>query len=524
MTGDRRPSEKENASQIGTAAPSVASPAAASPVAADPDLADPDLADPDLHELYRDLFENGPAAYIAASPDGRIRRVNRRAVELLGYSRAELMGRPVLDLYPEGPEGRGKAEKLATSECRDEELLMRRAEGEPIWVSLTVRLVRDGEGRVVERRGILLDVTERREARTALKESQERFQRIFDHSNDGIFLLDPRSERIEGANARAAEMLGYAREQLIGLPLESIHPGEMPGLRAFFQKVLDEGEGWTEELTCLTKEGRTIPSEISAAPLPSEGGSQVVAAVRDVSERRRSERALRTAVEELEAFSYSVSHDLRAPLRAIDGFSRMLLEDHGDHLDHEARRLIGVVRDSTRRMNALIDGLLALSRLGQREMTVVPVDLAELARAALDELRAGDGEEEVEARIHQPLPAHGDPTMLRQVMVNLLSNALKYRRPDTPPVIEVGSAPGEDGPVFHVRDNGMGFDMAYVHKIFGVFERLHSDDGVEGTGVGLAIVKRIVNRHGGRVWAEGTPGEGATVYFTLPVGEARSGW
>jgi PAS domain S-box-containing protein len=486
-------------------------------------VADLDRGDPSHAQPYRDLYENGPVAYLAADPDGRIQRANRRACDLLGYGWSELVGREVLELAADGPDGRGRARDLQRRQMRgedleDEELKLRRADGEIIWVSLTVQGVRDDHGRLVERRGVLLDVTERRRARDSLRESEERFQRIFQHSNDGIFVVDPETERIVEANAKASQMLGYDRAELRGLPLESIHPDEMHRLRTFLDGVFRAGGGWTEELTCLTKGGAKLPTEISAGPVEMEGERRVIAAVRDVTERRRAERDLRRALEELEAFSYSVSHDLRAPLRAIDGFSRMLLEDHGDRLDDAGRRLIGVVRDSTRRMGDLIDDLLALSRVGRHEMRAVCLDLAELSQAAFDELTAGSHGPGVDLRLQRPLPAMGDPTMLRQVMGNLLANALKYTRPRRRPVIEVGAELVEGETVFHVRDNGVGFDMAYVDKIFGVFERLHRADEFEGSGVGLAIVKRVVERHGGRVWAEAKKGEGATLYFTLPDG------
>jgi signal transduction histidine kinase len=223
---------------------------------------------------------------------------------------------------------------------------------------------------------------------------------------------------------------------------------------------------------------------------------------------------LRAANRELEAFSYSVSHDLRAPLRAVDGFSRILLEDHAKQLDAEGRRLLDVVRSNTRQMGQLIDDLLSFSRVGRQEMARSSVDMESLAKAAFSVLMAAD--ERVSFTVGPLPPAQGDPSLMRQVWVNLISNALKFTRPKAARVIEVAGRTEPARVVYSVADNGVGFDMAYVTRLFGVFQRLHSSHEFEGTGVGLALVQRIVHRHGGEVWAEGKAGEGATFSFSLP--------
>ena len=232
-------------------------------------------------------------------------------------------------------------------------------------------------------------------------------------------------------------------------------------------------------------------------------------------------KALEGTNAELESFSYSVSHDLRAPLRAIHGFARILLEDHQTKLDPEAQRLLGVIDQNTRRMGQLIDDLLSFSRLGRKELASAPVDMTEMARVVADELRRAEPERngQLEIRIDALRPAQGDRALLRQVLSNLLQNAMKFTRARPHAMIEVGSRPDGTETVYYVKDNGAGFDARYVDKLFGVFQRLHSAEEFEGTGVGLAIVKRIVQRHGGRVWAEGKVNEGATFYFSLPHGE-----
>ncbi len=231
--------------------------------------------------------------------------------------------------------------------------------------------------------------------------------------------------------------------------------------------------------------------------------------------------AERTA--ELEAFSYSVSHDLRTPLLTIDGFSRMLLEDYSDQLDAEGQRLLKTICGNSRNMGRLIDDLLAFSRLGRQEMRPEEIKMSELAAAVCVELTATSPERKLQFNLQPLPPAHGDQSMVRQVFINLLSNAIKFTVPKDVAVIEVGAAQEENHNVYYVKDNGVGFEMKYANKLFGVFERLHSEDEFAGTGVGLAFVQRIIHRHGGRVWAEGKVGEGATVYFILPR-KGRKSW
>jgi len=229
-------------------------------------------------------------------------------------------------------------------------------------------------------------------------------------------------------------------------------------------------------------------------------------------------QALQATNAELESFSYSVSHDLRAPLRAIHGFARILMEDHNAQLDPEAQRLLGVIDQNTRRMGQLIDDLLSFSRLGRQELGAGRVNMEELARGVADDVRRmeTDRPHPLDIRIAALPPAQGDRALLRQVISNLLQNAAKFTRGQAHPVIEVGAHPNGDQSVYFIKDNGAGFDPRYTDKLFGVFQRLHRVEDFEGTGVGLAIVKRIVQRHGGRVWAEGQVDAGATFYFTLP--------
>jgi signal transduction histidine kinase len=231
---------------------------------------------------------------------------------------------------------------------------------------------------------------------------------------------------------------------------------------------------------------------------------------------RERQQALEAANKELEAFSYSVSHDLRAPLRMISGYSEILLSDHAGSLDAPGQRLLNNVRAGAQRMERLIEDLLSFSRLGRQPLSRQPVRIDELARQVVEEHRDSFGGREIDIRIEPAPVCAGDASLLKQVLTNLLSNAIKFTRDRKPARIEVGSRREGGDVIFHVRDNGAGFDMKYAGKLFGVFQRLHSSEEFEGTGIGLSIVQRIVQRHGGRVWAESAPGEGATFFFSLP--------
>jgi len=238
-------------------------------------------------------------------------------------------------------------------------------------------------------------------------------------------------------------------------------------------------------------------------------------------ERAGAEQAralLEAANLELESFSYSVSHDLRSPLRAISGFAQAVVEDYTPLLDDQGKRYLGLIQDNAHRMGQLIDDLLTFSRLGRQEMVKSEIDMGDLARSVFDELAAEVGERAITLTVHPVPPAYGDQALIRQVLVNLLANAIKFTRPREQALIELGFLPSRDKGAYFVRDNGVGFDMQYAEKLFGVFQRLHSIEEFEGTGVGLALVKRIVSRHRGQVCAEGEQGRGAVFYFTLPEG------
>ena len=365
---------------------------------------------------------------------------------------------------------------------------------------------------------------------------ESRFRALSDTANDSIVSADA-DARVSYANPAVQRMFGYAPAELIGRPVtvlapERFHAADLEALRRFKETGSLDGAGRTTERVGLTRDGREIPLEVSVATWTDAGAPCFTAIMRDVSERKRTEAALlhgrhdieaaaaqlAAANRELESFSYSVSHDLRAPLRHIAGFVDLLRQHVGPGLDEKGRRYLDTISSSAVRMGQLIDDLLAFSRTGRGEVAREAVDLrglvGDVARQATEDLEG----RVVDVAIGDLPVVQGDPAMLRVVFNNLLANAVKYTRERARAEIEVGSLPASDGhSTVFVRDNGAGFDMQYAGKLFGVFQRLHTSREFEGTGIGLATVRRIVERHGGRAWAQGRPGEGATFFVTLPI-------
>jgi len=314
--------------------------------------------------------------------------------------------------------------------------------------------------------------------------------------------------------------------------LDLAHPSDRPGLQEALESACREREPFVLDYRIMRPDGSERFLHGQGKVILDEAGSplRVVGTLQDVTELKRADLAIRelnrelrermadlSAVnKELEGFSYSVSHDLRAPLRAISGFSRMLIEDCQDQLNSEGRRYLDVINENALKMGKLIDDLLAFSRLGRMAVKKSSIDMEGLAKEVFADLSALNPERKLELKVLALPSGYGDLAMLRQVFVNLISNAIKYTRGRDPAVIEIGAKSDLNETVYHVRDNGVGFEMEYADKLFGVFQRLHSAEEFEGTGVGLALVERIIKKHGGRVSGEGRVNEGATFYFTLP--------
>ncbi len=506
----------------------------------------------DAVERLSRAVEQSPVSVIITDTAGNIEYVNPCFEKVTGYRSAEVLGRnprilksgetPV-EVYEElwrtigsGGEWRG-------------EFRNKKKSGELYWESALVSPVRSEAGVITHYLAVKEDITarkaaesENRRAHAAIREGRERLKAVFDNALEAIITIDEQG-MIESFNPGAERIFGYRASELIGSDVSRLMPAKHGDVhQGYIARYLALGGrraiGRQRELLARRRDGSTFPFELSVAEVPlgalgEESARIFVAVGRDISERKKAEFDIqrlnaelelrvkqRTAqleemVEEMEAFNYTVSHDLRGPLRGMDGFSEMLLDEYADVLDERGKDYLMRIRSGAHRMAALISDLLALSRLGRAELKHQQVDMSALARGVCDALALQHPGREVDVVISDGVHAIGDPVLLRVVLDNLLGNAWKFTRDSSAARVEFGVS-GDDGDrLYFVRDNGAGFEPAYAEKIFGVFERLHSEGEFEGTGIGLATVQRIIKRHGGRVWGEGMPGEGAVFYFSL---------
>jgi PAS domain S-box-containing protein len=478
------------------------------------------------------IVNSSDDAIVGKTLAGVITSWNPGAERLFGYSASEIIGRPTTILFP--PELVIEEEQILAQITQGESVrhfdtVRLRKDGTRVDVSVTISPVTDNDGKIIGASKIARDITERKRAEALLQANEESVRRTLDNVMEGCQLIafDWRYLYLNGAAERHnrrpnSELLG--RSMLETWPGIEASDGFTMLRRCMDERIVQDGE-WEFRFA----DGATRWFDLRSQPVP-EG---ILVLSTDITERRQAEAQvleahrtleqrvvertaqLEVANKELEAFSYSVSHDLRAPLRAINGFAGIVLEDFGQQLPDEGQRYLERIRNGGERMGRLIDDLLAFSRLSRESMTGRTVDTAKLVKSVLDELNPHADGRQIEITVGDLPRCFGDPALLKQVWANLLSNAIKYSRGRTPAVVEVGCHRENGEDAFFVRDNGAGFDMTYADKLFGVFQRLHRTDEFEGTGVGLAIVQRVVQRHGGRVWAEAEIGRGATFHFAL---------
>jgi len=494
-------------------------------------------------ESYRQLVESvTDYALYMLDLSGRITTWNVGAELVEGFTAQEAIGKHIGELFPKDAATSERFERMfriATEQGRYEDEGWRvRRDGQRFWINVVVTAVRDHAGQLKGFAKIARDLTERRQYVEALRRSELRTRSVIETALDAVVLMDGDGV-VHEWNPAAEKMFGFKRTEMVGKKMaEMIIP---PYLRAAhytgMARYLAEGHsvilGQRYETIAQRADGTEFPVELAVMEMPPDGVRMFTGYISDITERKRGEEnmkrfnqeleesvtkrteQLEAANKELEAFSYSVSHDLRAPLRHINGFVEILQTSAKEALSDEDRELLDTIADSARHMGKLIDDLLNFSRMGRTELRFLPVKLDSIVQEALKEMRSEMQHREVDLKLGALPEVEGDPAMLRQVFINLISNALKYSRDRHPARIEISSEETATEYVITVRDNGVGFDPAYAHKLFGVFQRLHSPQQFEGTGIGLAIVRRVIARHGGRVWAEGQVDQGAAFFISL---------
>jgi PAS domain S-box-containing protein len=483
------------------------------------------------HKLSRQahLIDLSHDAIIVADHNRVITGWNAGARAMYGWTEAEALGKVLHQLLrTKSGVSRATIDEILSREGRwDGELVHTRADGTQLTTESRQVLLRDGAGSsaILE---INRDITARKEADRILRRQAD----LLDEAHEAIFTRRL-SGPIEYWNHGAEELYGLSRQEAQGrFSQQLLQTRRLPGM-AHIEAVLSRDGRWRGELT-RTINGREIIVDSSMTLVNEPDGRKTVLEVnRDITEAKRIQEEIRqlnqeleqrvadrtaqleASNKELEAFAYSVSHDLRAPLRGIDGWSMALLEDCGPQLDQTANQYLERIRAETQRMGHLIDDLLKLSRLTRTELRYESVDLSSLARAIVSRLQEAEPDRTIDFEIQEGLAGIADARLLEVVLVNLLSNAVKFTGPRAQARIEFGQTWRQNEPVFYVRDNGVGFDMAYAGTLFGAFQRLHKYTEFPGTGIGLATAQRVLRRHGGKIWADARPNEGATFYFTI---------
>jgi len=485
------------------------------------------------------IVRSSDDAIIGKTLAGMITSWNRGAEKIFGFTPAEMVGQPLLRLIP--PERVGEETDILARVARGEsvehyETVRVCKDGRHIDISVTISPLRDSEGRITGASKIARDITERKHTEASLREREEQLRLYAEHSPAAIAMFD-RDMNYLVASRRWLNDFDLGDEPIIGRNHYAVFPEIPARWKEIHQRCLAGAVEHCDEDRFPRADGSIDWIRWDVVPWRRAGGEigGILIFTEDITARKQAEEKIRqlnaeleqrvqertvelkAANQELEAFSYSVSHDLRAPLRHITGFVHLLQKEAGGRLSETSQRHLSVIAGATQKMGTLIDDLLAFSRVGRTGLNKSEFELAPLVREVVAELQGELRQRQVEWRIG-PLPGvRGDRALLRLVLLNLLGNAVKFTAPRPAAVIEIGAQVNGATVVF-VRDNGVGFDPQYTAKLFGVFQRLHSQAEFEGTGIGLANVQRIIQRHGGEAWAEGVLDAGATFYFSLPAG------
>jgi PAS domain S-box-containing protein len=510
------------------------------------DITDRKLAEDKLRStsLYaRSLIEASLDPLVTISPDGKITDVNHATEMDTGVGRDQLIGSDFCDYFTEPEKARtGYQQVLTQGFVRDYPLTIKHVTGKQTDVLYNATVYKNEAGEIQGVFAAARDITERKRTEQALFEQQQVFRTLVENSPDIIARYNHDCRRTF-VNPSYLKVAGIPKEELLASsPLQqSPLPSESAViLNDLLRKVLDSGIADRADVIWPKADGETSWFNIFASPEFDRDGQvvSVMTVSRDITQRKQAEMEIRklnqelekrvadrtqkleSLIKELESFTYSVSHDLRAPLRGIHGFTQILMNEYAVNLDNEGKRICGIIKDSSSKMGRLIDDLLAFSKLNRTNMVVADVDMQKMVKSMYYEVTDENTRKRIEINIGNICNSPADINMIKQVWINLLSNAIKFSSKREKSIISVSCKAEKGKCVYCIKDNGAGFDMNYANKMFGVFQRLHSEKDFEGTGVGLAIVQNIIHRHGGEVWAESEIDKGASFYFSLPYFES----
>ena len=488
---------------------------------------------------FSKLFENGPFGMVIADKESRFKKANPAFSAIIGYSEEEILQLTFKDIsYPNDL----KKDITCIQKLNNKEIAVYKTEkryirkdGQIIWASLTVSAIFDSEGQFLYNLGIIEDITRRKHVEEELRESEQKYRLLFEDNPHPMWVYDLETLNFLEVNQAAIKKYGFSRDEFLNMNLKDIRPAsEMEKLMENVKQDSDElsfsGE-WkhknrtgdiflveiiSHSIIYNNKKARLVLANDITKRLQAE---EEIRQLNETLEQRVSERTtqLEMANKELEAFSYSVSHDLRAPLRHINGYVDLLNDRFQDNLPEKAGHYLGIITDAAKQMGLLIDDLLQFSRTGRQELRKAKTDMNVLVNEVLeDKIKPYIKNRKIIWSVQELPEVFGDYSLLKQVWVNLIDNAVKYTKYKESAEISIGYREEKDNFILFIRDNGVGFDMKYANKLFGVFQRLHSQSDFEGTGIGLANVQRIVQKHNGTIWAEAEPNKGATFFFNIP--------
>lgn len=467
-------------------------------------------------QMLQSILDNTNSVIYIKDLKGKYMLVNKKFASHFNCTPQDLVGKTSFDLVDEET-----AKKLTE---KDKEVIEAQTSIEyedninhqnGRFVSITSKFpLRDQSNNVYATCGMVTDITEIRKA----EEKQVLHSYIVDNASDAIVAGDLQMN-IMFWNKAAENMFGYTSEETLGkLYTEVLKTDLSDEERTRQENELISTGRYIAELDFYTRNDQKITTLSSCTCILDKSGQTIgyLVIAKDISERKKTEEALQLLNKELEAFTYSVSHDLRAPLRSIDGYSRILLEDYYDKVDDDGKKTINVIANNAVRMGKLIDDLLAFSRTGRQDISKSTIHMNDLVKLALADFENGIDFRLAKITVHDLPNTKADFNMLKQVWINLISNALKYSSNKETPTIEIGSCSDRNHEIYYIKDNGVGYNEKYAHKLFEVFQRLHRLEQFEGTGIGLALVKKIIDKHNGKVWSESKVDEGATFYFSIP--------